>query len=242
MIVVIGAVHASGSGEVAPAGLAAGIALAAAAAARAVELVARIGDDPAGDAVLLAFAAAGIGHVATLRDPARRRPPVEADDEPMDRSTVDDDGAARRRRPGRADPRRRRRRPGPALPARLPGRGRGPPDARRPGRGRRGGRLGRRPSRRRLDPAMDDPTPVDLPADALVLAVDGTGDRPGRPRSAATPPRSTRADAAAAFAVDARRRWTPTPRAPASSRGRRRSARSAMPAGRAAPARPCGRR
>ena len=81
MIVVIGAVFARGTGlDAVPGGLAAGIALAAAAESR-VELVARIGDDPAGDAVLLALAAAGVGHVATLRDPARATPiaPAEAD-------------------------------------------------------------------------------------------------------------------------------------------------------------------
>jgi sugar/nucleoside kinase (ribokinase family) len=41
-----------------------------------VELVGKIGDDPAGDALLLALADAGIGHVALLRDPARRTPVV----------------------------------------------------------------------------------------------------------------------------------------------------------------------
>jgi hypothetical protein len=33
-----------------------------------VELVSRVGEDPAGEAILLALARAGIGHVATLRD------------------------------------------------------------------------------------------------------------------------------------------------------------------------------
>lgn len=41
-----------------------------------VQLVGRIGDDPAGDALLLALAEAGVGHVAVLRDPARRTPVV----------------------------------------------------------------------------------------------------------------------------------------------------------------------
>ena len=82
MIVVIGAVFGRATeADAVPGGLAAGIALAAAAAEARVELVARIGDDSAGDAVLLAFAAAGVGHVATLRDPARATPiaPAEAD-------------------------------------------------------------------------------------------------------------------------------------------------------------------
>jgi len=40
----------------------------------AVQLVGKIGDDPAGDSLLLALADAGIGHVALLRDPARATP------------------------------------------------------------------------------------------------------------------------------------------------------------------------
>lgn len=85
MVVVIGAVVARGIGQdVVPGGLASSIALSAAAAGARVEIVAKIGDDPAGDAVLLAFAAAGVGHVATLRDPARATP-IELDrDETMD--------------------------------------------------------------------------------------------------------------------------------------------------------------
>ena len=89
MIVVIGAVHATGSGaDVAPAGLAAGVALAASTEGARVELVTRLGDDPTGDAVLLAFAAAGVGHVATLRDPARGTTMDPPDPEPLD---VDDE-------------------------------------------------------------------------------------------------------------------------------------------------------
>lgn len=84
MIVVIGAVHARGSRvNTPPGGLASGIALAAAADAR-VELVARIGDDPTGDMILLALAGAGVGHAATLRDAARATPIEFDDDEPVD--------------------------------------------------------------------------------------------------------------------------------------------------------------
>ena len=57
-----------------PAGFAATVATAAAAAGSKVELVTRIGEDDAGDAVILALARAGIGHVATLRDAGRRTP------------------------------------------------------------------------------------------------------------------------------------------------------------------------
>jgi hypothetical protein len=45
--------------------------MAAAAAGAAVELVGRAGDDPAGDALMIALSHAGVGHVALLRDPAR---------------------------------------------------------------------------------------------------------------------------------------------------------------------------
>lgn len=95
MIVVIGAVHARGSGvDVTPSGLVSAIALTAAAAGARVEIVARIGDDPAGDAVLLALAAAGVGHVATLRDPARATP-IELDaDETIDPDPDPEDEAA----------------------------------------------------------------------------------------------------------------------------------------------------
>lgn len=49
-----------------------------------MEVVARVGDDPPGDAVLLAFAAAGVGHAATLRDAARATSLEVDDDEPID--------------------------------------------------------------------------------------------------------------------------------------------------------------
>lgn len=102
MIVVIGAVFARGIGtDAVPGGLAAGIALAAAATEVRVELVARIGDDPAGDAVLLALAAAGVGHVATLRDPARATPIAPAEVDAID---LDPDVAAEVDTPATAVP------------------------------------------------------------------------------------------------------------------------------------------
>jgi len=95
VIVVVGAVQAQETGSgVVPGGLASGVALAAAAADARVELVARIGDDPAGDAVLLAFAAAGVGHVATLRDPARATPIELDDDEAVDPDPEPDGSSA----------------------------------------------------------------------------------------------------------------------------------------------------
>ena len=71
MIVVIGSSSLLGEGSTAtPDGLANRIALAAAAAGAAVEVVAKIGDDPDGDALLVALARAGVGHVAMLREAA----------------------------------------------------------------------------------------------------------------------------------------------------------------------------
>ncbi len=67
------------------AGTAAGIATVAAAAGREVQLVGRVGEDPAGEATLLALGRAGVGHVATLRDPAHPTAVVAPVDDPQDR-------------------------------------------------------------------------------------------------------------------------------------------------------------
>lgn len=92
MIVVIGNPIALG-GELGG-GVAGTPALAAVAAARSgatVQLVGKAGDDPPGDSVLLALAAAGVGHVAVLRDPSRPTPIavptllLEPDSGPSDR-------------------------------------------------------------------------------------------------------------------------------------------------------------
>lgn len=53
-------------------GLTAAIASIAATAGATVQVIGKVGEDPDGDAVLLALARAGVGHVATLRDPAHR--------------------------------------------------------------------------------------------------------------------------------------------------------------------------
>ena len=71
MIVVIGSLSLRGSGPAAVVdGLAAGIARSS--AGTPVQVVGKIGDDPEGDALLVALARAGIGHAAMLRDPVRR--------------------------------------------------------------------------------------------------------------------------------------------------------------------------
>ncbi len=75
MIVVIGTLRLHGSGSDAEAsGLAASIAIAAAAEGARVEVIDKLGDDPAGDAVMLSLARHKVGHVAVLRDTARRTP------------------------------------------------------------------------------------------------------------------------------------------------------------------------
>jgi hypothetical protein len=85
VIVVIGAVGLRGTiEEPAADGLAPAISSAAAAAGARVELISKAGDDPAGDAVLLDLARAGVGHVATLRDPARLTPIRSRPSEPTD--------------------------------------------------------------------------------------------------------------------------------------------------------------
>lgn len=94
MIVVIGTLigRLDEAGDVQPAGFVASLATSAAKAGSRVQVVAKVGDDPAGDAVLLGLAAAGVGHVATLRDAGRATTVLrdEADDpdgdhEPRDR-------------------------------------------------------------------------------------------------------------------------------------------------------------
>jgi hypothetical protein len=71
VIVVVGSPAWRAAPPAAPAGRACGIALAAVARGARVELVGRIGEDAAGEALLLALAKAGVGHAAVLRDPVR---------------------------------------------------------------------------------------------------------------------------------------------------------------------------
>jgi hypothetical protein len=71
VIVIVGPVAVRGAGpDAEPHGLAPTTAVAAAAAGARVELIARVGDDPAGDDLLVALARASVGHVAVLRDAA----------------------------------------------------------------------------------------------------------------------------------------------------------------------------
>lgn len=61
------------------AGLGVDIALAAAAAGARVELVGKVGDDEAGDAIAVELERAGVGHAALLREPAAQTPVAGAD-------------------------------------------------------------------------------------------------------------------------------------------------------------------
>lgn len=94
MIVVVGSPHLRfRASKQEAAGTAVGVGAAAATAGADVELVGKIGDDPAGGVVLLDLAGRGIGHVAILRDPTRPTPetadPDDADTEPFEELAAD---------------------------------------------------------------------------------------------------------------------------------------------------------
>jgi hypothetical protein len=88
MIVVVGlaAYLATPDGAGTAGGTAVGVAAEAVRRGAAVELVGKIGNDGAGDAVVLGLGRLGIGHAALLRDPARPTPMlvVEPPDERED--------------------------------------------------------------------------------------------------------------------------------------------------------------
>jgi sugar/nucleoside kinase (ribokinase family) len=80
MIVVVGlpAYADSPDGEKCAGGMAVDIAAAAKRADTEVELVGKVGEDGAGDAVVMALGRLGIGHAALLRDPVRPTPVLMA--------------------------------------------------------------------------------------------------------------------------------------------------------------------
>jgi sugar/nucleoside kinase (ribokinase family) len=87
VIVVVGSpCFGPSSGDGPPVALGAGavIAAAARAAGASVQLVGKVGDDPAGDAVLVALGRAGVAHAAIMRDPTRATPAVTLRDETED--------------------------------------------------------------------------------------------------------------------------------------------------------------
>jgi hypothetical protein len=71
VIVVVGVLAWRNADPVGPAGRACEIALAAAGRGAVVEVVGRVGDDRAGDSLLIALAGARVGHAAVLRDPVQ---------------------------------------------------------------------------------------------------------------------------------------------------------------------------
>ncbi len=88
-------------GPTAVSGLAARIALAAAAAGCEVQLIGKVGEDPAGDAALLALARGGVGHIAVLREPGAATPigaavpaPDDESDAPVAALLADDGGSS----------------------------------------------------------------------------------------------------------------------------------------------------
>ena len=91
MIVVIGQpVLSRVEGTPVATGPAARIALAAADRGAAVQLVGKVGDDPDGEALVLALAQGNVGHVAVLRDPAHRTP-VDDDNDPIAEEVTEPD-------------------------------------------------------------------------------------------------------------------------------------------------------
>jgi hypothetical protein len=80
VIVVVGlpAYDTSAEGEGSAGGLAVDVARRAAARGCTVELVGKIGDDGAGDAVVVSLGRLGVGHAALLRDPVRPTPILTA--------------------------------------------------------------------------------------------------------------------------------------------------------------------
>jgi hypothetical protein len=96
MIVVVGlpAYGATPDGQGSADGPAADVAAEAVRRGSAVELVGKVGDDGAGDAVVLALGRLGIGHAALLRDPARPTPvltfePGNGDEDGLDAAAVE---------------------------------------------------------------------------------------------------------------------------------------------------------
>jgi hypothetical protein len=93
VIVVIGpVVYRATDTNLTADGLAAQIALRAASDGRSVQLVGKAGEDPEGDAVLLALARGGVGHVTMLRDAGMATPRAAA---PIDDDPAEPDGAVK---------------------------------------------------------------------------------------------------------------------------------------------------
>jgi hypothetical protein len=88
VIVVVGRPGLGAKGQLAR--LSGDIAMAAARSGGHVELVGSVGDDDAGDDVVVALGRAGIGHAAILRDPAGATPTTESEPERLPRLDAGD--------------------------------------------------------------------------------------------------------------------------------------------------------
>ena len=107
MIVVIGlpAYVDSPDGERCAGGLAFEVASAAQRRGSAVELVGKVGNDGAGDAVVVALGRFGIGHAALIRDPILPTPVLATSPGIDDEAEVDAEGSVARLLPESADSR-----------------------------------------------------------------------------------------------------------------------------------------
>ena len=107
MIVVIGlpAYADSPDGERCAGGLAVDVATAARGRGSAVELVGKVGNDGAGDAVVVSLGRLGIGHAALLRDPIRPTPVLAAPAADDEAAELESDGPEARLLPENPDAR-----------------------------------------------------------------------------------------------------------------------------------------
>jgi hypothetical protein len=107
MIVVIGlpAYADSPEGEQCAGGLAVAVAAAARRRGSAVELVGKVGNDGAGDAVVVALGRLGIGHAALLRDPIRPTPVLAVPAVDDEAAELESDGPEARLLPEDSDAR-----------------------------------------------------------------------------------------------------------------------------------------
>jgi hypothetical protein len=96
VIIVVGSPAWREAHPSSPVGRTCEIGLAAAGRGAAVEIVGRVGDDRAGDSLLIALSRAGVGHAAVLRDPVVSTPIMapSSDPDPVDDLLADVRGAA----------------------------------------------------------------------------------------------------------------------------------------------------
>jgi hypothetical protein len=94
VIVVVGTPAWREAPPAGPVGRACEVALAAAGLGTPAEVVGRVGDDRAGDSLVIALAHAGVGHAAVLRDPVRPTPVLAPAPESESPGLFEDDAPA----------------------------------------------------------------------------------------------------------------------------------------------------